>query len=159
MSPLPKHLRTRWRYLGVGLRSWPDAELARSAFQAAVWQSARSLLGDVGSARVDLRVLAFYADDGYGEAVVRTRRGEVADARAALACLSRIGDDPIGVRVRGVSGTVRGCEESYLGRQPEATRERTVVFADAERSAVRRGEEIDVRTVNAFVGATPLDLE
>jgi len=62
------------------------------------------------------------------------------------------------VRVRGVGGTVRSCEEKYLGGQPEPTGERTVAFAGSDRSAVVRDECYDVRTDDGFVGATALDI-
>lgn len=114
MKHLPKHLRPRWRYLAVGLESSPGADLDRSAFQRELRAATRSLLGDPGSAEVDLSVLDFAFADGAGHAVVRTRRGEVERARAAVACLHEVGDAPLGVRVRGVSGTVRACEEKYL---------------------------------------------
>ncbi len=114
MKHLPKHLRPRWRYLAVGLETSPDAAVSRGAFQRAVWYAAGNLLGDPGSADADLRVLRFSFGDGEGEAVVRARRGEVGPARAALACVAEVDGEPVGVHVRGVSGTLRGCTEKYL---------------------------------------------
>lgn len=114
MKHLPKHLRPRWRYLAVGLESTPAAELDRGVFRRELWDAARNLLGDAGSAEVDLSVLDFAFEDGSGRAVVRTRRGEVERARAVVACLHDVDDTPLGVHVRGVSGTVRACEEKYL---------------------------------------------
>ena len=159
MPTLPKHLRPRWRYLGVGIEAWPDADLSQRAFQRHLWYEAQNLLGDVGSAGADLRVLTFRYQRGGGEAVIRTRRGQVEQARAALACLDEVDGDPVGLRVRGVSGTVRGCEEKYLGRGRESPQERTVAYRGAERDAVVRGDRTDVRLDGRFVGATHLDLE
>jgi ribonuclease P/MRP protein subunit POP5 len=158
MKHLPKHLQPRYRYLGVGLETWPDAEVDRRAFQREVWAAARGLLGDVGSAELDLEVLRFEHDDGAGEAVVRTRRGERDRARAVLACVSGVDGQPVSVHVRGVSGTVRACTERYLGRQPEGAEQRHVVFEHAERRAVVRGERADVDVDGAYAGATTLDL-
>jgi ribonuclease P/MRP protein subunit POP5 len=111
---LPKHLRPKWRYLAVGLESWPDAEFSRRDFQRHLWYAGQNLLGDPGSADADLRVFSFEYGGGAGEAVVRTRRDTVDEARAALACIDEIDGQPLGVFVRGVSGTVRACEENYL---------------------------------------------
>lgn len=158
MSHLPKHLRPRWRYLGVGLEAWPDASLDRRAFQGAVWESARALLGDPGSAAADLSVLRFEFADCEGEAVVRARRGRVGEARAALACLDAVEGHPVRVRVRGVSGTVRACEERYLGRGAGPVEESHVVFEDARREALSRSDAVDVRLPDGFAGATDLDL-
>jgi len=156
---LPKHLQPRWRYLAVEFETWPHAAFDRRAFQAALWAAARSLLGDAGSADADLHVLRFDLQDGTGEAVVRVRRDEVARGRAALACVHRIDDQPVGLVVRGTSGTVRACEEKYLSGRQQAPAERTVAFDDAERNAVVRGPRLDVAGDDGFTGATNLDFE
>ncbi|MEF8856753.1 MAG: Rpp14/Pop5 family protein [Haloplanus sp.] len=158
MKHLPKHLQPRYRYLAVGLETWPDADVDRRAFQRETWAAARGLLGDVGSAELELEVFRFDYADGSGEAIVRTRRGAVDRARAVLACIERIDGAPVGVHVRGVSGTVRGCTERYLGRQPEDVDQRHVVFENAERRAVVRGERADVDVDGAYAGATTLEL-
>ncbi|WP_435175059.1 Rpp14/Pop5 family protein [Halorussus sp. AFM4] len=159
MKHLPKHLRPRWRYLAVGIEAWPDAEFDRRDFQRSVWFAAQNLLGDAGSADADLSVLQFEFGDGTGEAVVRARHGHADRARAALACIDEVKNDPVGLRVRGISGTVRACEEKYLRRGGQFRDERKVVFGDAQRTAVERDGLLDVRTDGAFAGATELDFE
>ncbi|WP_436910707.1 Rpp14/Pop5 family protein [Halosimplex marinum] len=158
MKHLPKHLQPRWRYLAVGLEAWPDAEIGRRAFQRELWFAAQNLVGDAGSAEADLSVVRFAFEEGAGHAIVRARRGEVGRARAVLSCLDAVDGAAVGVRVRGVSGTVRACEEKYIRRRPEPTDQRNVVFENAERRAVGRDGRIDVRADDAFVGATELDL-
>jgi ribonuclease P/MRP protein subunit POP5 len=166
---LPKHLQPRWRYLGVGIEAWPDATFDRDGFQRALWTAARRLLGDPGSAAVDLAVLRFAfgksddeqgidASEGAGEAVVRARRGRVDEARAALACVDAVDGHPVGLHVRGVSGTVRACEERYLGRGAGPTEQRHVAFESDRRGAVVRGDAVDVRLPDGFAGAADLDL-
>ncbi|PSQ17907.1 ribonuclease P [Halobacteriales archaeon QS_8_69_26] len=157
--PLPKHLRPRWRYLAVRIETWPDADPSRKGFQRAVWESARALLGDPGSADAVLEVLRYRFGGGTGEAVVRVRHGEVSRGRAALACVGSVDGHPIGVRVVGVSGTIRACEEKYLGETPGDPDHEDVVFGDGTRPAVVRGAAVDVRDGHAFAGATPIDLE
>ena len=159
MKHLPKHLRPRWRYLAVELETWPDASVGRRDFQRSVWFAAQNLLGDVGSADADLKVLQFEFSEGAGEAVVRARHGHVEEARAVLACVHEIRGDPVGLCVAGISGTVRACEEKYLGADAEFSDERKVVFEDAHRSAVVRNGLLDVRMDGAFAGATELDFE
>ncbi|NHN48789.1 ribonuclease P [Halostella sp. JP-L12] len=159
MKHLPKHLRPRWRYLAVGIEAWPDAGIDRGDFQRELWYAAQNLLGDAGSADADLTVLGFDFSDGVGETVVRVRHGHVDPARAALACVDEVNGHPVGVAVRGQSGTIRGCEEKYLGRRGEPSTERKVVFENEERSAVVRSDAYDVRTDAAFAGATELDFE
>lgn len=159
MKHLPKHLRPHWRYLAVGLEGWPDTEIDRRSFQRNLWFAAQNLLGDVGSANADLTVYNFEFEDGEGEALVRVRRGHTDEARSALACIDTVHGDPVGVFVHGISGTVRGCEEKYLGRRRELSGERSVVFAGAKRPAVVRDGMLDVQVDSAFVGAAELDFE
>jgi ribonuclease P/MRP protein subunit POP5 len=155
---LPKHLQPRWRYLAVGIETWPDAALDRDQFQRALWYSAQNLLGDVGSADADLTLFGFSHADGSGEAVVRTRRDSVEQARGIITAIDSVDGVAVGIRVRGVSGTVRACEEKYMGRGREGTDQRHVVFGDAERSAFVRDGRVDVQTDEAFAGATTLDI-
>jgi len=155
---LPKHLRPRWRYLAVELEGWPDAEFDRGQFQRSVWFAAQNLVGDAGSAELDLTVVDFAFEDGDGHAIVRIHRGERDRARAVLACVERVDGEAVGVRISGASGTVRGCEEKYIGGGPKGAGQRNVVFENAERRAVVRDGRIDVRTDGAFIGATDLDL-
>lgn len=159
MRHLPKHLRPRWRYLGIGIESWPDAEIDRGSFQRELWYAAQNLIGDVGSAAVDLSVYGFACADGIGDAVVRVRRDAVERARAIIACISTVDEQSVRLTVRGVSGTVRACEEKYIRRPLERTEERTVVFEDASRFAVVRDRCIEVQTDNGFAGATDFDVE
>ncbi|WP_121742861.1 Rpp14/Pop5 family protein [Natronorubrum halophilum] len=159
MKHLPKHLQPRWRYLAVGLESWPDAAVDRRAFQRECWYAAQNLLGDPGSARADLTVIRFDFAGKTGEAIVRVRRGESEPARAALACIDEIDGSPVGVRVRGMSGTIRAAEENYLGRRGQDSEERNVVFGNEERVAVVCDGSADVRLDEAFAGTTDLDYD
>jgi ribonuclease P/MRP protein subunit POP5 len=158
MKHLPKHLRPRRRYIAVAIEAWPDAEFDRHDFQRECWYAAQNLLGDAASADADLRVIDFSFSDGTGTAIVRVRREEVERARAALACIDSVSDGPVGIRILGVSGTVRACEERYKGRAAVEYAERNVAFADARRSATERDGRVDVWMDHGFAGATPLDI-
>mgnify|MGYP002760902284 CR=1 FL=1 len=159
MKHLPKHIRPRWRYLAVGIESTPETTIDRGTFQRELWYAAGNLLGDPGSADADLTVYDFEFDGGVGETIIRVRRGETDAARAALACVDEIDGEPVGVVVRGVSGTVRACEERYLGRQTGDFDQRHVAFADARRPAFERDDTVDVSVSTGFVSATELDFE
>jgi ribonuclease P/MRP protein subunit POP5 len=173
MPSLPKHLRPRWRYLAVGIETHPAADLDRGTFQRHLWYAAQNLVGDVGSARSDISVLGFAFEAPAGEAVVRARHGHVEETRAVLATVDAVDGHPVGLAVRGVSGTVRACEErlcpllaggdsdeeSYLRGPAEPTQEKTVAYRGAERPAVVRGDLVDLRDAGDGWGATRFDLE
>jgi len=155
---LPKHLQPRWRYLAVAIETWPDADLDRRALQRELWYATQNLLGDTGSADADMTVLRFTHDDGVGHAIVRVRRGHTEAARAALSCLDSVDGAPVGVRVTGISGTVRACEEKYIRGPAKGPEQRQVVFENRDRRAVARDGRVDVQTDDGFVGATDLDI-
>ncbi|MFP8954183.1 Rpp14/Pop5 family protein [Natrialbaceae archaeon A-arb3/5] len=159
MKHLPKHLRPRWRYLAVSIETWPDESIDRRSFQREVWYAGQNLLGDPGSAHADLSVVRFDFEDGIGDALVKVRHGETESARAALACIDEIDGAPVGIRVCGISGTIRAAEENYLGRGGQDSEERNVVFGNEERVAVVRDGSADVRLDDAFAGATDLDYD
>jgi len=159
MKHLPKHLRPRYRYLAIGIESWPDATFDRRAVQREIWNETRALLGDPGSAAVDPTVLRFDREGADALAIVKVRRDTVDEARAALACIDAVDGDPVGLRVRGASGTVRACEEKYLGGPPEPSEERTVVYQRQEHTAIVRSPRVDVQTGAGFLGATESDCE
>jgi ribonuclease P/MRP protein subunit POP5 len=145
----------------VGIERWPDSSLDRRAFQRALWKAARELLGDPGSADCDLTVMRFRFDkeEGAGEAIVRVRRDERERGRAALACVSEIEGEPVGIHVRGTSGTIRACKRHLRGRSDSGI-ETTVVFGGVDRPARKRdGERVDVYTEEGWVGTTALDVE
>ncbi len=159
MSPLPKHLRPRYRYLAVTIETPPNADLTRPLFQHGIWDRARELIGDAGSARIDLQIMRFRFSDGLGDSIVRTNRSTTMDARAAITTLTKINNIPIRVSVKGISGTIQGCEEKYLGQDPESVTTQSVVFNNEVRAAVVRENRIDVKIDDGFTGATTLDVE
>ncbi len=159
MKHLPKHLTPRWRYLGVTIEAWPDAKLRRDRFQRNLWYSAQNLLGETGSAELDLSVVRFQFDAPTGETIIRVRRGHTDRARAVIACLDEIDGEPVGVRVAGESGTIRACEEKYMGRGRENPEQRYVAFDGATQSGFVRNSRADIEKDAAFVGATILDLQ
>ena len=158
MTPLPKSLRPRYRYLAVTLETWPDVALDREAVQAATADAVRGLFGDAGVARAEPRVMRFAFADGAGRLIVRTRRESVDVSRAGLAAMDAVEAAPVAVCVRGISGTVRACEEKYLNGRQLPIEESTVAFEDADRPATVRGNRVDVHLGDAFAGAMDLDL-
>jgi ribonuclease P/MRP protein subunit POP5 len=157
MSPLPKHLRPRYRYLALWLESWPECSLQRSGFQSAVRTNVRALFGDRGVAETEPRVIRFSFANGAGYAVLRVRRDTVDTVRAGIAATDVVDGTPLGICVKGISGTVRGCEERYLADRQLRKRESTVVFDGTERSATVCGSRVDVHLETGFAGATDLD--
>ena len=159
MKHLPKHLRPKWRYVAVALETDPVVSLSRGAFQRELWYAAQNLLGDAGSADADGTVVRFQFRNGDGSAVVRARRGHVEDLRAALACIETVDDATVAVTVRGVSGTIRSCEEKFIPPATERPDRREVAFANGRRPAIVRGDRVAVDVDGERVYATSEDVE
>jgi ribonuclease P/MRP protein subunit POP5 len=130
-----------------------DEVIDREDFQRAVWYAGQNLLGDPGGADADLSVVRFRFRDRHGAAVVRVRRGETTTGRAAVACVDRVDGTPVGVAVRGVSGTIRACEESYLHADGGVGDERETRSSDG-----RASRPADVQTADGHVGATEAEV-
>lgn len=158
MTPMPKHLRPRYRYLAVTLEAWPDGAVDRDGFETAVVAAVRSLFGDVGVAGAEPRVIRFAFEDGAGQAIVRSRRDAVETTRAGLAVIDSGERASLAVCVRGISGTIRACEEKYLQGRQLPIAESTVAFEGVDRPATVRGSRVDVHLEDGFAGATDLDL-
>jgi ribonuclease P/MRP protein subunit POP5 len=155
---LPKHLRPRYRYLAVEIETWPDADLDRRDFQDAVWSSARTFLGEATSAAIDLQVIESDFWTGGGSVLVRVRRDTVEQARAALACVSSVSEQPVRVGVRGIGGTVRATESKYRDGPPAATETEPITYRGNPGRAVFRRDRVDIDLDGTFVGATPKEL-
>lgn len=158
MAHLPKHLRPRWRYLGIELESPGAASLDRRSFQQAVWDGARAMIGDVGSAELGLVVVRFEHTDGRGTAIIRVHRGTEETARAVLATVDTVGDTPIRSAIRGVSGTIRSCEENYLRIAREPLSHEVVALDSVESPAIVRSQTVDPTGDSTVLGATTLDI-
>jgi ribonuclease P/MRP protein subunit POP5 len=159
MKHLPKHLRPKWRYVAVGVETNPDVSMARGDFQRELWYAAQNLLGDAGSADADGTVVRFAFRDGDGEAIVRARRGEVEPLRAALACIASVDGDDVAISIRGVSGTIRACEEKYLTGPTERSENHEVAFESTDRPAIVRGDRVAVDRNGGRTYATTGDIE
>ena len=158
MPSLPKHLRPRWRYLALELESWMDSEIEQASLQRVLWESTRTLLGDIESADLGLNVLRYSFEAGRGEAIVRVRRDTVERARAVIATVDTIDETPVRLGIRGVSGSVKACEENYLGIDRQAVTHEIVTLETVEGAATVRGDAVDLEVDTTNVGATNLDL-
>lgn len=159
MKPLPKHLRPRWRYIALEVTTWSDVHISRESFQRELWYSGQNLLGDPGGADAVLSVVHYEFEAGMADVLVKVRREETDRARAAIACVHEVEDIDVGIRVLGISGTMRAAEENYLGRHELAVDERNVVFDQDDRVGIIRGDVVTVKLETERVGATKLDLE
>mgnify|MGYP006107473707 CR=1 FL=1 len=158
MKPLPKHLRPRYRYIVVSIESWPTAQLDKRTFQHAIWASTSRLFGDIGATTADLFLIRFEFSNGSGWGIIRTRRDALPIARSSIACISKINEFSVGIIVRGVSGTIKSCEDKYLSEPSEPVISGEHLFNTKMSPSFTRGNCIDIQTDTDFIGATHLDV-
>jgi ribonuclease P/MRP protein subunit POP5 len=146
---LPKSLRARNRYVFFVVETLPDATFGEHDLRRAIWFEAQNLYGDVTSAETRAELVEYDGEDAtIGIGIVRCAHDAVEETRAALACVDEVGDDPVGVRVVGVSGTLDAGRERYGDSAP--TNETTV----EDSPAWVRGDALDVRTDDGFMCGT-----
>lgn len=145
---LPKSLRPRNRYVFFEVETLPDASFGEHDLRRALWFEAQNLYGDVKSAETRAELLEYDGDATIGLGIVRCAHDRVEETRAALACVDEVRDDPVGVRVVGVSGTLKAGRNRY-GETP--TVEETTV---EDSPAWRRGDALDLRTDDGFMCGT-----
>ncbi|MFB6255060.1 MAG: Rpp14/Pop5 family protein [Halobacteriaceae archaeon] len=159
MQHLPKHLRPRWRYIAIRLESWPNITIEKEDFQRNLWYAGQNLLGDPSSADARLEVVMFTYQNGLGEAIIKVRHQHTQEARAAISCISNIDGKPVGILVKGISGTVRACEEKYMHEPQIQYNEERVAFANHTRRALIYDDRVDIDIDGDFTGATKIDVE
>jgi len=146
---LPKSLRPRKRYVFFEVETLPDASFGEHDLRRALWFEAQNLYGDVMSAETRAALVEYDGEDAtLGLGVVRCAHHRVEEVRAALACVDEVGDDSVGVRVLGVSGTLDAGREKY-GETP-STEETTVEGA----RAWKRDGALDLRADDGFMCGT-----
>ena len=116
MKPLPSSMRERKRYIVFEVLS--TEKIDRSELIDELRSSASSLLGDVGAASCNLWMLDFDGRRG----ILRCAHDKTAMVRAVLATINRVHGIRVGVRVLGISGTVKSATEKFM-RQGDIPRD------------------------------------
>jgi ribonuclease P/MRP protein subunit POP5 len=179
MKILPPTLRESKRYIAFSLVA--EDALTRNDLLNEVMYSAASLLGDVGSSVLGLRLLSFENNRG----IIKCTADRVWESRAILACVSSIRGTRVRISILGVSGTVLAATEKYLLTQnktdAELDREKTINIKECkivfDKSIVfgsivnKNNDEIDLlsedpqykkifdRSNTKYLGMTVFDLE
>jgi ribonuclease P/MRP protein subunit POP5 len=164
MKPLSPTLRDNYRYIAFRL-SFEEPISARD-LQTEIARTAKSLFGDVGVSKLNVRVVAFDGTQG----LVRCNIRHVPELQAVLASIGKIKSNRVCVTTIGTSGTIKAAIEKYLQIEEKTRRNiSSYVTVPVSGKAVRIcGEEIDIvpedrKTVDRadvkFIGITIDDNE
>ena len=108
---LPPSLRERKRYLVFEVIS--EREIDKRELLKEIWDSTYSLYGDVGASESKLWLIGYdkKKDGGVdtGVGILRCAHDKVEEVRAALACIHTVKEARVGIRVVGISGTIKGA--------------------------------------------------
>jgi ribonuclease P/MRP protein subunit POP5 len=110
---LPPSLRERKRYLLFEVIS--KREIDKRELLKEIWDSTYSLYGDVGTSESRIWLIGYDqkkdADTGadVGVGILRCAHDKVEEVRAALACIHSVNEARVGIRVVGISGTIKGA--------------------------------------------------
>ncbi|MGB3944938.1 MAG: Rpp14/Pop5 family protein [Methanothrix sp.] len=157
-------LRDRRRYLAIEVEA--EGRVRRTDLAAEVWDAQTSLFGDLGAARNRLRIISF--DGRFG--IIRYSHQRKEECRAVLATVHTIGGARAAIRVRGISGTIKGATEKYIPQstlQPDENVRRVDLGLVSGSVARVHGREIDLcpddrkmteGSGTRYVGLTSFDL-
>lgn len=105
MKKLPPSIREKQRYLKFRVHSEEDIDLGE--FVDSVWDSALSFLGVKGCSEANFWVMGNKFDEDEQEGVIRVKRSEEDNLRAALSFIDKIGGKNAIIEVEQVSGSVK----------------------------------------------------
>jgi ribonuclease P/MRP protein subunit POP5 len=108
MKILPPTLRESNRYIAFSIISYD--EISRRDLINEIFYSSRTLLGDVGSSEMGLRLFSFEDNKG----IIRCAAAKTWEARAVLATIFSIKNIRTRINVLGISGTIQRATEKYL---------------------------------------------
>jgi len=111
MLYMPPTLRERRRYIVFEVMS--EREIDKRELLKEIWNSVYSLYGDVGASKSKIWLIGYDekkgTDIGIGRGILRCAHDKVEEVRAALACIHSVNDARVGIRVIGISGTIKGA--------------------------------------------------
>ena len=107
MKILPSSLREKKRYIVFEILS--DREMVKQDLIRAIWNSAYSLYGDVGTSKIGLWLLNFDGKRG----VVRCTRDKTEEVRALLSAINSLDERQVAISVIRVCGTIKGTKRFF----------------------------------------------
>ncbi len=115
-------LRERRRYIAFKLHC--AQPLQEADLNTAIWHSILNFLGELGTAEANAWILKGIYTPEKKIGLIRCGHTSVEHVRAALALISRIGDEPVVIEVLGISGTIKAARRKYLGERTLTTFEK-----------------------------------
>lgn len=106
-------LRERHRYIAYEIICEQNIEY--TDLSNAIWHSIMGLLGEKGCADAGVWIMRSAWDEKKRIGFIRCSHLAVEHVRAALALVNKINENPVIVRVLGVSGTIKAAKKKFLG--------------------------------------------
>ena len=97
----------RRRYIAVQLETASGVD--QREFMKNVWGAVTKLFGEYGASQTELVLIDYDVVKGF--AIIRARHTAMNMVRAALASITKIGDEPVAVHVLMVSGTLKALRK------------------------------------------------
>lgn len=99
--------RIRRRYLAVSIES--SKRFNSDEFMSVVWGALSKLYGEYGASRSNLSLIDYSGERKV--AVIRVGHEMLQPARAALASVTRVENEPVTLHILAVSGTLKALHE------------------------------------------------
>lgn len=116
MKGLLKSLRPKKRYIFCEIQHWPNSKFEKEEVQTQIWFESQNLLGDIFSSEAWMELIYFNSEKGKEKDifVIKCHHTKVEETKAVLACVDKIQGKKVGIRVLGISGTIKSGKRKFL---------------------------------------------
>ena len=119
MNDRPKFLsptlRPKNRYMAYQVIA--EKKILFADLANAMWHSMLNLLGESGTGKTNIWILKSAWDENNQTGLIKCDHTAVEHVRASLALIQRIGDNPVIVKVLGISGTIKSAKKKFFGER------------------------------------------
>ncbi len=111
-NTLPPTLRDKHRYIVFKLVS--RKKFGVGDVVSSLWPAILQLFGEVGTSKINMRILGNLYDKEQSVGVISCERESVEDIRSALSSIRQISGENVMFKTLGVTGTIRSAKQKFL---------------------------------------------
>ena len=105
----------RGRYLVFKVYTEKKLELDGEDIKQTLFNTARTLFGEVGMAKLDLQLIDF--NPSTNEGILKCGHKTVTETRAIIATITSLKKEPVSLHVKGVSGTLKRARKKFIEKK------------------------------------------
>jgi len=112
----------RNRYLVFKVYTEKKLDLDREDIKQTLFNTARTLFGEVGLAKLNLQLIDFNPSNLEG--ILKCGHKTVTETRAIIATITSLKKEPVNLHVKGVSGTLKRARKKFIEKKENNNRKK-----------------------------------